>query len=98
MTFAAIVTFGPDLSRLPELRPAHRAYLAELREAGKLALSGPFGDLRGGMSIFQAESEQEVDAILKRDPYTAAGIFQSWQIRPWTIVAARRELLPATGA
>ena len=94
MTFAAIVTFGPDLSRIPEVRPAHRAYLAELRDAGKLALSGPFGDLRGGMTIFEAESAADVDHILKNDPYTAAGIFASWEIRPWTIVVARRELLP----
>jgi uncharacterized protein YciI len=94
MTFAAIVTFGPDLTQIPQHRPAHRAYLAQLRDAGKLALSGPFGDHRGGMTIFEAESEDEVDQILKQDPYTAAGIFASWDIRPWTIVVSRRDLLP----
>jgi uncharacterized protein YciI len=94
MTFAAIVTFGPDLSRIPEIRPAHRAYLGELRDAGKLALSGPFPNHGGGMSIFQVETPEEVEAILKADPYTAAGIFVSWEIRPWNIVVARRELLP----
>ncbi len=94
MTFAAIVTFGPDLARIPELRPAHRAYLKDLKEAGKLALSGPFGDHRGGMTIFEAASAEEVEGILKNDPYTAAGIFASWEIREWTIVVSQRTLLP----
>jgi uncharacterized protein YciI len=94
MKFAAIVTFGEDLSRIPELRPLHRAYLGGLRDAGKLALSGPFDDHRGGLNIFEAESAEEVDAILRADPYTEPGIFASWEIRAWNIVVSNRDLLP----
>jgi uncharacterized protein YciI len=94
MKYAATITFGPDLSRLTELRPLHRAYLAELRDAGKLVLSGPFSDRRGGMTIFEAGSEQEVDEILKADPYAKNGIFASWEVREWTIVMANRGLVP----
>jgi hypothetical protein len=94
MIFAATVTFGPDLSRIPELRPAHRAYLAQLRDAGKLALSGAFADHRGGLNIFEAASAEEVDALLKADPYTGPGIFQSWEIRAWNIVISNHDLLP----
>jgi uncharacterized protein YciI len=94
MIFAATVTFGSDLSGIPELRPAHREYLASLRDAGKLALSGAYADHRGGLNIFEAASEEEVDALLKADPYTPAGIFQSWEIRAWNIVVSNRDLLP----
>jgi len=94
MTFAAIVAFGPDLSRIAEFRPAHRTYLAELRDKGKLALSGGFADHRGGLNIFVAESEAEVVRMLRADPYAAPGIYASWEIRAWNIVVANKELLP----
>ena len=51
MLFAAVVNFAADLSKLPEHRPAHRAGLMKLRDEGKLALSGPFGDLKGGLMV-----------------------------------------------
>jgi uncharacterized protein YciI len=94
MIFAATVSFGEDLPRIPELRPAHRAYLAELRDRGKLALSGAYADHRGGLNIFEAASEEEVDGLLKADPYTPAGIFATWEIRAWNIVISNRDLLP----
>src|SRR5437764_736925 len=94
MKFAAIVTFAADLSRLPEVRPLHRAYQAKLRDAGKLALSGACADLRGGMNIFEAESEAEVEALMQADPFTQNGVFASWEIRGWNITASNRSLLP----
>lgn len=93
MLFAATITFGPDLSKAPEFRPAHRAGLAKLRDEGKLLLSGPLADMKGGLTIFNAESADEVDAILKADIYTEHGIFASWEIRPWNVVVHDTERL-----
>ena len=95
MLFAAVVNFAADLSKLPEHRPAHRAGLMKLRDEGKLALSGPFGDLKGGLMVFSVESADEVDAILKADIYTAHGIFESWTIKPWNIVVSNLDTLKA---
>jgi uncharacterized protein len=94
MKFAASIEFAPDLSKLLETRPAHREYLGMLRDAGKLALGGPFTDGPGGLLVFEAESKEQVEAIISADPMTKAGIFISWTIRQWNPIFINRSLLP----
>ncbi|MEI9812148.1 MAG: YciI family protein [Acidobacteriota bacterium] len=43
--------------------------------------------------FINADDEAEVEGIIKADPFYAAGVFQTWKIRPWKIVMANRELL-----
>ena len=49
MKFAAtIIEYGPDLSKIAEIRPIHRQYLGELLKNGlSWRLSGPFVDDSG---------------------------------------------------
>ena len=49
MKFAAIIDYKPDDPQLPTVRPVHRQYLAELRDKGKLAISGPFTEGGGAL-------------------------------------------------
>ena len=94
MKFAAVVNFKADDPRLPEIRPAHRQYLATLFEQGKLVLSGPFTEGGGALIVVEAATKEDADAILNADPFTKAGVFTSWEMRPWNILFANKGLLP----
>ena len=94
MIYAATIEYGPDTSKIVEFRPAHREYLRELVSQNKLVISGPFADDSGGLLVYDAADESEVDTIIKADPFHKCGVFQAWTLRPWKIVMANRGLLP----
>ena len=94
MTFAATIAYGSDLSKIAEFRPQHREYLRELIGKDKLVISGPFADDTGGLLVYNAEDEAEVEALIKADPFCQYGVFQTWTIRPWKIVMANHALIP----
>jgi uncharacterized protein YciI len=56
-----------------DVLPHHLAYLAELRAAGKIELSGGFADGSGGAVIVRAESLAEAQAIAANDPISRMG-------------------------
>ena len=95
MKFAAIIEYLQDKAKIAEVRPVHRQYLARLKERKQLVASGPFTDDSGALIIYEAESKEEAEKILKGDPFHASGIFLKWQLRPWNPVIANRELFPA---
>ncbi len=67
-------------------RPAHLAYLeglgARVRAGGAL-LADDLQTPVGSMLIFEGGSEADIRAILARDPYALAGLFESVTVRPW---------------
>jgi uncharacterized protein len=95
MKYAAVIEYLQDKEMVERLRPQHRAYLAALKEAGRLAASGPFSDGSGALIIYEAESLAAAEALLKGDPFHAGGVFLRWELRPWNTVIANRELFPA---
>jgi uncharacterized protein YciI len=94
MKFAVIVDYKPDDPRLAEIRPVHRQYLAELREKGKLAISGPFTEGGGALIVLEADSKEEAEAMYQADPFTKGGVFLSHVIRPWNPIFINRSILP----
>ena len=56
MKFAAIVVYTSDATTIAKARPAHREYLTGLQQQGKLVISGPFSDDRGGLLVYEAET------------------------------------------
>jgi uncharacterized protein len=94
MKVAAIIEYLQDSAKVSEIRPAHRQYLTSLIEQGKLVASGPFLDESGALIIYEAESIEAAEAILKGDPFYASGVFLTWKLRPWKPVLANVELLP----
>jgi uncharacterized protein len=92
---AAVIDYLQDRETVERHRPEHRQYLASLKAAGKLAVSGPFADGSGALIVYEANSPEAAEAILKADPFHAAGVFLRWQLRPWNVVIANRELFPA---
>lgn len=94
MKFAAIIEYLQDADKVQSIRPAHRQYLATLKERRQLALSGPFTDGSGALIVYEAGNAAEAEALLKGDPFHQNGIFLSWVLRPWNPVIGNPELLP----
>jgi uncharacterized protein YciI len=95
MKFAAIIEYLQDKAKVDEIRPTHRQYLRTLKEKGQIAATGPFTDDSGALIIYEANTKEEAEALLKGDPFNQAGIFLKYVIRPWNPVMANRELFPA---
>lgn len=85
--FAVTYSYGGPVEVLNEHRPAHRAYLGELAQQGKVMGSGPFTDhgAAGALLVFSAENEDEVRAILAEDPLMLQGAVTEHTVREWSI-------------
>jgi uncharacterized protein YciI len=68
-------------------RPAHGAYVAERMNIVRVA--GPLldeeGTMIGSLFIMEAESRDDIQAFADNDPYTAAGVFESVEIKGFTV-------------
>ena len=95
MKFAAVIEYAQDRAKIAEMRPAHRQYLAALKEKGQLAVSGPFTDDSGALIVYEAASAAEAEQLLRADPFNQNGIFVKYVLRPWNPVICNRELFPA---
>ncbi len=94
MKFAAIIEYIPDEAVVQSHRPAHRVYLTSLLEKNQLVAGGPFEDGYGALIIYEADSAEAAEALLKADPFHAAGVFVRWTMRPWKQVFANTKLMP----
>ena len=94
MKYAAVIEYSRDTARVEAARPAHRAYLADLVEKNRLFASGPFEDGWGALIIYEAESPEAAEALMKADPFHAAGVFVRWTVRPWKMVFSNPRLMP----
>lgn len=64
-------------------RDEHLSRLADLKEAGTLITLGPTETSSHVFGIFEAESQQEVEALVKSDIYWREGIWTAVEIHPW---------------
>ncbi len=93
---AALIEYTSDLAKTDEVRPLHRQYLRSLLESGQLFCAGPFADdIPGALIVYEAESIEKAEQLLKADPFHANGVFVKWQIRPWKVVMGNPALMPA---
>ncbi|MEZ5925461.1 MAG: YciI family protein [Hyphomicrobiaceae bacterium] len=90
MLYAVICTDKPGA--LETRKATRREHLEHLKGlGGRLKLAGPFltedgSEPRGSLLVIEGESLAEVRKIADADPYAKAGVFQSVDIRPWTVV------------
>ena len=89
MKYAASIEYLQDATVVEAHRPAHRAYLTRLLDGGKLFASGPYADGSGALIVYEADTPEEADALLKADPFHAAGVFLKWTVRPWKVIFQR---------
>jgi uncharacterized protein len=95
MKFAALIEYTPDKAKIAATRPEHRDYLKNVLESGRLVISGPFAGDEGGLLVYEASSREDVEAILRDDPFTKAGVFVSWEIHEWRVVMVNPKLCTA---
>lgn len=71
-------------------RPAHVEFLNGLNADGTLKFAGPLldGDGKpcGTLAVIEAGGREEAAAILGKDPYARADLFQSTEIVGWSWV------------
>ncbi|MDR1428578.1 MAG: YciI family protein [Bifidobacteriaceae bacterium] len=92
--YAVTYRYVDDDVRLAELRPAHRAHLTGLFEAGSLVASGPLGRVGaeeaprppGALIVVRANYPDEALEILDADPFWMRGLIAHRDAREWTLV------------
>jgi uncharacterized protein len=86
MLFVATCVDKPDSAdKRRENRPAHLAYLNGLGARVKIGGASLAPDHEApvaSMIVFEAEDEDVVRAILAKDPYWLAGLFESVSMKP----------------
>ena len=87
--FLIKVSFIEDTEKRMSVRPAHRAFLKDLYDSGRLYAAGPFIDDKGGVSIYDVADLEEAEATLAKDPYATNGIFATTEIREWNTIFSR---------
>ncbi|PHP68501.1 hypothetical protein CSC94_00380 [Zhengella mangrovi] len=96
MLFALICNDKPGALQVRlDTRPTHLEWLNGLKDQGLVKLAGPFmgadGKPNGSLVVVEAENQSAAEALAARDPYAAAGLFASVEVRPWTWVVNNPE-------
>lgn len=87
MIFAVHYTYSASTADLrDEHRPAHRAWLGALYEAGQVLASGPYPDGSGALILIQATDAAAGEALLADDPFRAAGAIDAVECTEWVQV------------
>lgn len=87
--FVMIGLDGPDgAARRDQHRAAHVAHIDALDREGRIKLAGtPRSDSNdasiGAVIIFEAQDLEEAREIANRDPFVAAGVFESLTVAPF---------------
>lgn len=67
---------------------AHAEFMDGLAARGVIVLGGPMGEAvdEEFLLIFDAGSEEEVEATLARDPWTGTGMLSAGEVKRWMIL------------
>lgn len=76
-----------DAALSQQYRAQHLQFLDERRREGLLLANGRFVDGAGGLVIYRAETIEEVEAWVKRDPYVVHEA-RGYEIHEWDVVLA----------
>lgn len=74
--FVLILTYKAPIENVIELLDTHNAYLDKHYAAGHFVASGPQVPRRGGVILCKADSREEVEEIIKEDPFNAIADYQ----------------------
>ena len=92
MLYAVLFEDNPELGGEVRKRhmPAHLAFLE--RNAAKISAAGPLlsstGQAEGGLWLVQANGHDDVDTLVKEDPFWPTGLRRSVRILTWREVFA----------
>ncbi|MDQ0189601.1 hypothetical protein JI721_08965 [Alicyclobacillus cycloheptanicus] len=81
MKYVALLTIvDPELNQ--RVRPDHLKYISDLYEQGKVVMAGPFTDGKGGMVVYECDSEAQASELANADPVVKAGA-RTLELRAW---------------
>lgn len=81
-----LLTYGyNETDQRAARRDDHVAYLNKLKDAGSLIAAGPYEDLTGGTILYQADTQEEAEALVAGDPYTQADVTKDRYLRAWKV-------------
>ena len=85
--FAVTYHYVSDDDVINAHRPVHREYLRSLLDGGDLLAAGPTTGRAtpSAQLVFEAESAEEVDALLDADPFVREGVVTSREIYEWNV-------------
>lgn len=87
MLFALIAEDGPDPEKRLDHRADHLAYMASLGD--RIVFGGPFlnedGAMVGSLLVIEADTREEAEALLARDPFMERGVFIKTSLRPFRL-------------
>ncbi|WP_062078715.1 YciI family protein [Demequina globuliformis] len=85
-------TYDDQDAARDEHRPAHRAYLATLADAGSMPAYGRFTDEgpAGALLVARAGTKGAVEDMVRADPFVKAGLVAEYRIREWPAVWEQR--------
>jgi uncharacterized protein len=69
-----------------EHRPAHRAWLGGLVDAGTILSTGPYADGSGALILFCGPDRDTVVELQTHDPFAEAGLVDAVRITEWSPV------------
>lgn len=78
---------GADLAQARQAWSQWQAYIQSLLDEGRFVLAGGFQGSVTGMTVFSADSQEEAEAIVARDPMVAGGFWRAGKVLPWNILA-----------
>lgn len=59
---------------------AHVKHLESLTKKGNLIICGPFSDGSGAVLILQSNTLDELDGLIKKDPFIVEGYYRGYEI------------------
>ena len=89
MKIATLIEYSQDKDKIKAFAAAHREYFRGFLDNGQLSAAGPIADSAGALWILEVENTEEVETIIKGDPYFTAGVFVKWQIIPLAYWSAK---------
>jgi uncharacterized protein YciI len=67
--FILILKYKVPVEEVDRVAPAHRAYLEQAYQAGKLLVSGPQVPRTGGLIVARLKTRDDVDRLIQDDPF-----------------------------
>ena len=80
---------------MPACWAAARGFrLKSVLASGASGHSGPSADDSGRLLVYETETLEEAEALIREDPFTKGGVFLTWTIRGWKPIMANPALFP----
>lgn len=90
LTYLVRLTLVVDRALYEPHLPDHLAYLARLKVAGHLLLSGPNTDRTGGFVLLRADSLEQAHELASRDPLVERGL-DTYTVHEWRLTDGHPE-------